>query len=99
MPKLIKLHGGAADFANDAFVVATEEEGIPASGNVILTLAQFKDEGQALVDAGRSVGVLLQPDEAVEDIRNGGETVGNRVDDAVDDVRDGIDDAREELGE
>ena len=68
MPKLIKLHGGAADFANDAFVLATEEEGVPASGGVILSLAQFKAEGQALVDAGRSVGVLLAPDEAVEDI-------------------------------
>jgi hypothetical protein len=36
-------------------------------------------------------------DEAVEDVRNGGETRGNRVDDAVDDVRDGVDDARREL--
>ncbi len=38
-------------------------------------------------------------DEAVEDVRNGGETIGNKVDDAVDDVRDGIDDARRELEE
>jgi len=36
-------------------------------------------------------------DEAVEDVRAGGETLGNRVDDAVDDVRDGVDDARDEL--
>lgn len=36
-------------------------------------------------------------DEAVEDLRNGGETTENRVDDAVDDVRDGVDDARREL--
>ena len=36
-------------------------------------------------------------DEAVEDLRNGGETTGNKVDDAVDDVRDGVDDARREL--
>lgn len=68
MPKLIKLHGDAADFANDAFTVATEEEGIPASGGVILSLAQFKAEGQALIDAGRLIGVLIAPDEAVEDI-------------------------------
>jgi uncharacterized protein (DUF934 family) len=68
MPKLIKLHGGAADFANDAFVVATEEEGVPSSGGVILSLAQFKEEGQDLIDAGRSVGVLIAPGEAVEDI-------------------------------
>lgn len=38
-------------------------------------------------------------DEAIEDARNGGETVANKVDDAVDDVRDGVDDAREELEE
>jgi hypothetical protein len=36
-------------------------------------------------------------DEAVQDLRNGGETPGNRADDAVDDVRDGINDARREL--
>ena len=36
-------------------------------------------------------------DEAVDDIRNGGETPGNRVDDAADDVRDGVNDARREL--
>ena len=36
-------------------------------------------------------------DEAVEDVRNGGETLGNQIDDAVDDVRDGIDDAADEL--
>jgi hypothetical protein len=36
-------------------------------------------------------------DEAVEDVRNGGETTGNRVDDAVDDVRDGVNDARREI--
>jgi hypothetical protein len=36
-------------------------------------------------------------DEAVENARNGGPTLENRVDDAVDDVRDGIDDARKDL--
>jgi len=36
-------------------------------------------------------------DEAVEDVRNGGETIGNRVDDAVDDVREGVNDAADEL--
>jgi hypothetical protein len=36
-------------------------------------------------------------DEAVDDVRNGGETTGNKIDDAADDVRDGVDDARREL--
>jgi uncharacterized protein (DUF934 family) len=68
MPKLIKLHGGNADLANDAFTVAVEDEAVPSSGGVILPLARFKAEGQALIDEGRSVGVLIAPDEAVEDI-------------------------------
>jgi hypothetical protein len=38
-------------------------------------------------------------DEAIEDVKNGGETVGNKVDDAIDDVRDGVDDAADELRE
>jgi hypothetical protein len=38
-------------------------------------------------------------DEAVEDIKNGGETVGNKVDDAIDDVREGVSDAADELNE
>jgi len=36
-------------------------------------------------------------DEAVEDVKNGGETAGNKVDDAIDDVRDGVNDAVDEL--
>jgi len=32
-------------------------------------------------------------DEGVEDIRNGGETLGNQIDDTVDDIRDDIEDA------
>ena len=36
-------------------------------------------------------------DEAVEDVRAGGETLGNKIDDAADDVREGVEDAREEL--
>jgi hypothetical protein len=36
-------------------------------------------------------------DEAFEDVKNGGETVGNKVDDAIDDVRDGVNDAVDEL--
>jgi hypothetical protein len=49
-------------------------------------------EGQGPLErAGEEV------DEAVEDVRNGGETLGNQVDDAVDEVRDGINDAADEL--
>ena len=36
-------------------------------------------------------------DEALEDVKNGGETVANKVDDAIDDVREGVNDAADEL--
>ena len=36
-------------------------------------------------------------DEAVDDVRNGGETDGNKIDDAIDDVREGVNDAVDEL--
>ena len=36
-------------------------------------------------------------DEAVQDVRNGGETTGNKIDDAVDEVRDAADDVRKDL--
>jgi hypothetical protein len=38
-----------------------------------------------------------QADEAVENVKNGGETLGNKVDDAIDDVSDGVRDAADEL--
>jgi hypothetical protein len=57
---------------------------------VLLPLWACEREGP-LERAGEEV------DEAVEDIRNGGETPGNRADDAVDDVREGVNDARREL--
>ncbi len=36
-------------------------------------------------------------DEAVEDIKAGGETTGNKIDDAIDDARKDIEDAVEEV--
>ena len=51
----------------------------------------------ACENQGPAERVGEEVDEAIEDVRNGGETVGNRIDDAADDVRDGVDEAREEL--
>jgi hypothetical protein len=36
-------------------------------------------------------------DEAVEDVRAGGETTGNKIDDAIDEVADAAEDVREDL--
>lgn len=68
MPKLIRLHGETADWANDSFKVVGEEDAIPVSGDVILSLARFQAEGGPLLDEGRTVGVLLQSEQAVEDL-------------------------------
>lgn len=68
MPRLIKLHGRMADWANDAFTSVVDEEAVPASGGVILSLTRFQAEGDALLGDGRSVGVRLEANEAVEDL-------------------------------
>ena len=68
MPKLIKLTGETAAWADDAFVLVADEDEIPASGGVILPLARFQAEGEALLAAGRQVGVRLEPDQAVESL-------------------------------
>ena len=66
MPTLIRLEDGAFVEAADQFVTVAADEAIPEDGGVILPLARFEAEGAALLDDGRPVGVLIQPDEAVE---------------------------------
>jgi uncharacterized protein (DUF934 family) len=65
MPTLIQLRDGRFFEAEDRFTLVASDDPIPASGGVILSLARFEGEG-ALLDEGRPVGVLLQPDDAVE---------------------------------
>ena len=38
-------------------------------------------------------------DQAIEDARNGGETLGNKIGDAADDVREGVENAVDELND
>jgi hypothetical protein len=38
-------------------------------------------------------------DEAFEDVKNGGETIGNKIDDAIDEASDDVEDAVDELTE
>lgn len=68
MPTLISLKDGVYAAAENVFADVGDEEAIPAAGPVILSLARFQAEGDALLGAGRAVGVRLQPDEAVEDL-------------------------------
>lgn len=66
MPALTKLTAVSAAYVEDSFVTVGPEDAIPSSGDVILSLAQFQAEGEALLAAGRKVGVRLEADEDVE---------------------------------
>ena len=65
MPKLIKLHGHNLAWVDDVFTDVADEEDIP-QGPVILSLARFQAEGDALIGANRPVGVRVQADEEFE---------------------------------
>jgi uncharacterized protein (DUF934 family) len=67
MPTLIRLIDGQFLAAEDLFTDLADDADLVA-GPVILSLARFQAEGDALVTAGRSVGVRLASDEAVEDL-------------------------------
>jgi uncharacterized protein (DUF934 family) len=68
MPKLIKLVQGSAAWAEDPFLDVVDEDPTPGQGAVILPLARFNEEGEALLQAGRDVGVRLNADEGVEQL-------------------------------
>jgi uncharacterized protein (DUF934 family) len=65
MPTLIKSQGGRMVLANDAFTHVDDEQELPP-GDVIISLARFQTDGEALLSDGRSVGVRLTSDEQVE---------------------------------
>lgn len=67
MPKLIELADGAARWADDAFVNVTDEDAIPETGDVILSLTRFEAEGDALLSSNsRRVGVRIESNEEIE---------------------------------
>ena len=67
MPRLIELADGEACWADDAFVNVADEDAIPETGDVILSLARFEAEGDALLSSNsRRVGVRIESDQEVE---------------------------------
>ena len=72
MPKLIKRVAEGFVAAEDAFIDIREEDGVPAAipgnGPVILSLARFQEEGDALISGGRQVGVRIASNESIEDL-------------------------------
>ena len=67
MPTLIRLIDGRFLAAEDLFTDLADDAELVA-GPVILSLTRFQAEGDALLSAGRPVGVRRLPDEAVEDL-------------------------------
>ena len=67
MPTLIRWRDGRAELAEDAFTPVADETGIP-QGDVIVSLARFQQDGERLLGEGRSVGVRIEANEAVEDL-------------------------------
>ena len=57
---------------------------------LLLAIVACEEQGP-LERAGEEI------DEAVEDVRAGGETTVNRIDDAIDEVQDAAEDVREDL--
>lgn len=65
MPTFISLKDGAFSLVEDLFTHVADDQAIPP-GNVILSLTRFESEGEGLLGEGRSVGVRLESEEAVE---------------------------------
>ena len=70
MPTFIRLKATlegewAFALAEDPFTNVTDEEAVPP-GDVIISLARFQTEGEALLGEGRAVGVRLESHEEVE---------------------------------
>jgi uncharacterized protein (DUF934 family) len=65
MPTFIRLQDGAFSLAEDPFTAVGDEQSMPP-GDVIISLARFQAEGEALLGEGRSVGVRLESHEEVE---------------------------------
>lgn len=59
-------------------------------GSLIFGLAACDNKGPV-----EQVGEEI--DEAVDTVRNGGESTANKIDDAIDDVREGVKDAVDEV--
>ena len=67
MPRLIELVDGEARWTEDGFLQIVDEDAIPETGDVILSLARFETEGDALLSSNsRRVGVRVESHEEVE---------------------------------
>jgi len=68
MPSLIRIEGDTASLVEDPYVFVPDEEPVPATGCIVVTLSRLTSDGDGLLASGRCVGVRLQPSDAVEDL-------------------------------
>ena len=69
MPRLFKLRDGKVVAAEDPYTTIEDDQDMPR-GDVIVSLARFRREGEWLLDGLRRVGVRLAPDEFPESLAN-----------------------------
>jgi len=65
MPTLIRWKFGAAVAGEYPFTAVDDDQPVP-QGDVIVSLTRFQAEGERLLSEGRSIGVRVNSDEAVE---------------------------------
>jgi uncharacterized protein (DUF934 family) len=65
MPTLIRLTDGRFEAAEDRFTNVPDDEPTPL-GDVIVSMARFQAEGEALLADGRDIGVRVEAGEAVD---------------------------------
>jgi len=65
---LIRLENDRFDAVEDRFAPVGEDEALPETGAVILSLSRFQADGAALLAAGRDVGVRIAPADRVEEL-------------------------------
>lgn len=69
MPRLFKRRAGVIAAAEDPYTTVEDDQDMPR-GDVIVTLARFRREGEWLLDGVRRIGVRLAPDEFPEGLAN-----------------------------
>jgi len=67
MPTLIRWREGDAELVEDPYTAVGDDCEMP-HGDVIISLRRFQQEGDRLLSEGRSLGVRIEPTEAVEDL-------------------------------
>jgi uncharacterized protein (DUF934 family) len=67
MPQLIRRDAGGFVLAEDRFTVVTDEAEAP-EGDVIVSFTRFRAQADALLAAGRALGVRVEPDQSVDDL-------------------------------